>query len=105
DLETLRNLVAAHGRAIIVGRFDEDYFSTLEDLTLFFIYHHVYNIWVVASVKRTITGTMEELFRTHTSGGRAGLMMVLTNFLVLELDQIQRVFTMFNRNAQSVGKA
>ncbi len=96
-IKILDGLLKAHARAIVAGRFEEDYFSTLEDLALFFIHHKVWVIWVVGAIKRSFFQLMEELYRTRTSGGRDRMMLAATNFLVLELDQLQRVYVIYGQ--------
>lgn len=94
QLPLMRKLVHAHGRTIIMGKFDDDYTKSLEDMALFFLRQGVWNIWVTGAVKRTIMGTVEAL-ASKRSGGRVQMLMTLTNFLVLELDQINRVYILY----------
>ncbi|MEO0912960.1 MAG: hypothetical protein AAFY59_08215 [Pseudomonadota bacterium] len=101
DIPLMRELVFNHGRAILEGKFEAAYFSTLEDMTLFFIHKNVWNTWVVGAVKRTVMASMESLYRGRNRGGRASMIVALTNFLVLELDQIQRVYILYRNSASA----
>ncbi len=93
--DRMRELVEAHGKDIIAGQFDEDNFRTMEEMTLFFVYHGVQAVWISAALKRTVLMTMEDMLRMRGNGGRVSMMLVLTNFLVLELDQVQRVYIIY----------
>lgn len=95
EIPRLRHLAEMHGRAIMAGRFDEAYFDTLDDLALFFIYHDIWSSWMTGAIKHTLSGMMADLIRHRSEGGRLVMMQALTDLLVLELDQIQRVYTLY----------
>ena len=49
--EQMRALMAAHKRALMTDSFGEEYFNTLEDLALYFIYLGIRPIWIVGAIR------------------------------------------------------
>ncbi|MEM1266551.1 MAG: protoglobin domain-containing protein [Pseudomonadota bacterium] len=92
--ERLLKLTRAHGDAVLRGQFAEDYFDTLDAFALFFVHHGVWSSWVSGAIKRSIAEIMATIVRDRSEGGRLAMMRVLTDFLVLELDQIHRVYAL-----------
>ncbi len=97
DMDRLRQLFVQHGRCILAGRFEEDFFSSLEDIALFFIYHKVWPLWVAGALKAVIMGAISEVYDEKDTRGRRSMTMSLTTLLVLELHQIQRVYVAYNQ--------
>ncbi len=95
QMDILRGLFKVHRAAILSGKFEDDYFASLEDLALFFIYHDIRAIWVVGAFKKAICETIETIAGGRQAGGRSAAYFTMLNFLVLELDQIQRVYVRY----------
>lgn len=96
----LRPMMIEHSKQLALGRFDEAYLDTIEDLALFFIYFDVRSIWV-AGAYQSITRDAIDLVFKRAMERRAirvrQLMKILVSSLALELNQIQRVYTIYER--------
>lgn len=95
-----KRLVDAHMRQTLHGKFDAHWLDTLEPVALFYIYHDVKSIWV-AGAHHALTGRAVD--RVAAEASRRGarrvpqLVKALLGALALELNQMQRVYTMAER--------
>ncbi|MEO0387813.1 MAG: protoglobin domain-containing protein [Pseudomonadota bacterium] len=98
ELGRLRALAAAHGDTVVSGQFDEAYFDTLDEFALFFVYHNVWSSWVSGALKHYVGDRLTAMMRARGDGGRLAMMQALTGLLVLELDQIHRVYALYRQS-------
>ena len=91
QMDMFRLLCQRHKQAVLDARFDEDYFRTLEEFVLFFLYHDIRAVWVTGAMKTVIAGSMARLHdRQH--GAHRTILFTLLDFMALELSQVQRVY-------------
>jgi len=94
SVETWRELFRVHRSAILHAKFGEEYFDSIEDLALFFIHHDLRSVWVTGAFKRAISDSIKSIGQDRVSG-RNGVIFTLMTFLILELDQIHRVYNRY----------
>lgn len=96
----LQRLMREHAKHLAAGHFDERYLDSLEDVALFFIYFDVKSIWV-AGAFQAITGDAIDFVFKRAEARHAirvrQLVKALSKTLALELNQIQRVYTIYER--------
>lgn len=96
----LRALLKAHAHQTLLGRFDEAYLDHLEDLALYFIYHDVKSIWVAGAYQELMWRGVETTLKRAEKRKAirvAQLLGAQVSALALELNQIQRVYMMYER--------
>ena len=91
QMDTFRLLCQRHKQAILDAKFDTDYFRTLEEFVLFFIYHDIRAVWVAGALKNVISESMARLYDRNDSSQRR-ILFTLLDFMALELSQVQRVY-------------
>jgi len=91
QMDTFRLLCQRHKQAILDAKFDADYFRTLEEFVLFFIYHDIRAVWVAGALKNVISESMARLYDRNDSSQRR-ILFTLLDFMALELSQVQRVY-------------
>ena len=100
DLRQLLSLYRNHSAIFRAGNFDETYLDSVEDIALFLRFHEIKTLWV-ASVYRDLTEQMIDLVCDRARLNRhvpiKGLLHALSCGLAVELNQIQRTFTMYER--------
>lgn len=105
NLNILRNLYRTHVDVFRMGRFGEEYLDSVEDIALFFIYHDVKSLWL-AGAYRELSARLIELVCTRRGFNKnlpiRGTMKALTAALLIELNQIQRTYTLYERNVGRV---
>lgn len=96
----LRQLLKAHALQLMSGNFDADYLDTLEDVALFLVHRNVKSIWLAGAYQQMTCEAIQLVFdradQRHAPRRRQ-LITVLVSALALELNQIQRVFTLVER--------
>lgn len=96
----MRSLYSLHARAFRIGVFDEAYLDSIEDLALFFAYHDVKTLFI-AGAYRQLTQRLIDLICDRAGLNRRvplrTLMKALVSALSVELNQIQRTFTLYER--------
>lgn len=98
--ELLRPLIRQHSHNLAAGHFDEHYLNSLEDIALYFIYFDVKSIWVAGAYQAITRDAIDIVFKRATDRHAIRvrqLMKILTSALALELNQIQRVYTVYER--------
>jgi len=85
-----------HRRAVSGGEFDDDYFTTVENFSLFFIFHNVIPLFVVGAIKSRVDHMIERTVSGTSAAGRLHAIASLVTFLALEGNQIQRVFIAYH---------
>ena len=101
DLDQLRRLYAAHEAELREGRFGEAYLDTLEDIALFFIYHEIKSMWVAGAYCRMGDKLLDRLFERAIKDKKLPVQetsKVLSRVVMLEVNQLQRCFTLFERH-------
>ncbi len=96
----LRLLIREHAKQLAAGHFDEKYLTSLENIALFFIYHDVKSIWVAGAYQAITRDAIDMVFTRATDKNAIRvrqLMKILVSSLALELNQIQRVFIIYER--------
>ncbi len=96
----LRQLVREHAKQLAAGHFEEKYLESLENIALFFIYHDVKSIWVAGAYQAITRDAIDMVFTRATSKNAIRvrqLMKILVSSLALELNQIQRVYIIYER--------
>lgn len=96
QMEIARALFLDHRRAVIGGKFDDDYFTSLENFALFFIFHNVIPLFVVGSIKSRVDHLIQKTVTSSSPAGRLHAVASLVTFLALEGNQIQRVFIAYH---------
>lgn len=96
EVETARRLFEAHRSAVIKNEFGEEYFSSIEDVSLFFIYHNVIPLFVVGAIKARVDSMIQRTVTSADTAGRLPIIASLVTFLALEANQIQRVFIAYH---------
>lgn len=101
DVECISEMYRHHMRLFRVGRFDESYLGSIENIALFFVHHDVKSIWL-AGAYRELTDAHIDLVVEEVSKKQstplAHSLKALTLALTTELNQIQRVYTMYERD-------
>ncbi len=101
DMFRIISLYNKHTRLFRIGRFDEHYLDSIEDIALFFILHDVKSIWI-AGAYRELSVQLIDLIMVEVGKAKdiplAHSMKALSLALTVELNQIQRVFTMYERD-------
>jgi len=101
EYDRIVRLYTHHIRLFRIGRFDANYLSSIEDIALFFLHHDVKSIWV-AGAYRELTDAHIDLVITEVGKSKATplghSLKALTLALAAELNQIQRVYTMYERD-------
>lgn len=100
DAFRIKDFYNKHVRLFRGGRFDENYLDSIEDIALFFVFHDVKTIWIAGAYReltsRLIDLVMSELEKSmNVPLGHS--MKALNLALTVELNQIQRVYTMYER--------
>lgn len=101
NLNILRNLYRTHVDVFRMGKFGEEYLDSVEDVALFFIYHDVKSLWLAGSYRELSARLIELVCRRRGFNKNLpirGTMRALTAALLIELNQIQRTYTMYERN-------
>ena len=93
--EQMRALMAAHKRALMTDSFGEEYFNTLEDLALYFIFLGIRPIWIVGAIRHVGNESINRVFASKDSRGRQAKIFCLTTLMIMEINQIQRVNIVF----------
>lgn len=100
DLTKIQSLYRQHSSNFRAGAFEETYLDSVEDVALFFIFHDVKTLWVssaYADLTRDLLGMLFDRARLNRRVPVRNLARSLTCALSLELNQIQRTFTMYER--------
>jgi len=101
DFQCIAELYARHVRLFRIGEFDEVYLNSIEDIALFFLHHDVKSIFL-AGAYRELTDIHIDLVVEEVSKQLvlplAHSLKALTMALTTELNQIQRVYTMYERH-------
>ena len=96
QMEIARALFLDHRRAVLGGEFDDDYFTSVENFSLFFIYHNVIPLFVVGAIKSRVDHMIQKTVTSTSASGRLHAIASLVTFLALEGNQIQRVFIAYH---------
>lgn len=97
----LRALARRHSVSLARGRFDADYLDTLEELALFFVYWDVKSIFLAGAYQAITTEAIDIVLERAKKRGAIRvpqLIQILISALSLELNQIQRVYIMYERS-------
>lgn len=101
---TLRELYRVHADNFRLGEFGEAYLDSLEDVALFFIHHDIKSIWVVGAY-REIAERLIDVISDKSQNNRnlplRETMRALTSALLIEVNQLQRCFTMYERRVST----
>ena len=101
DLATLRSLYRTHHQTFRKGAFDEDYLDSLEDLALFFIYHDIKSLWLAGAYRQMTERLIDQLFDRVVRNKKVPVKktcQILLRTMAMELNQIQRCFTLYERH-------
>ncbi len=96
QMEIARALFMDHKRAVLAGKFDDAYFASVENFSLFFIFHNVIPLFVVGAIKSRVDHMINKTVTSSASAGRLHTIASLVTFLALEGNQIQRVFIAYH---------
>lgn len=101
DERCILELYKRHTRLFRVGRFDEHYLDSIEDIALFFVHLDVKSIWLAGAYRELTDAHIDLVISTigktmSTPMGHS--MKALTLALTAEINQIQRVYTMYERD-------
>lgn len=100
EVERIRNMYRQHSVVFRAGAFDEAYLDSIEDIALYFAFCDVKTLWIARAYADLTISTIDFVFdrgRLNKSHSVRLLMHALTGALSLELNQIQRTFTMYER--------
>lgn len=101
DYECISEMYRHHTRLFRIGEFDEAYLNSIENIALFFVHHDIKTIWI-AGAYRELTDAHIDLVVDGIARSQsiplAHSLKALTLALTTELNQIQRVYTMYERN-------
>ncbi len=104
DRHCILSLYKIHERLFRVGRFDERYLNSVEDISLFFVHMDVKSV-MIAGAYRELMDAHIDLVVSEVGKSQATplahSMKALTLALAFELNQIQRVFTMYERDVSA----
>ena len=101
DAKVLHRLYRVHSGVFRSGKFGTDYLDSIETIALFYIYHDVQTIWIVGAYQEQTERLIDLIFKRATSNKRLPVretMRALTRALTLEINQIQRTYTMYERH-------
>ena len=96
----LREALKAHVKKLALGRFDESYLNTLEDVALRFIHLGVRSVYIAAAYQQITRDAIDLVFERAEKRQAIRvrqLMQILVSALALELNQIQRVYTVYEQ--------
>lgn len=100
SLNTLRGLYKTHADLFRIGKYGEEYLDSVEDLALFFIHIDVKSLWLTGAY-RELSLRLIDLIVERSANNRTlplgGTMQALTTALLIEINQIQRTYTMYER--------
>ena len=91
-----RNIFLEHRRAVIEARFDDEYFTSIENVALFFIYHNVVPLFVIGAIKSRVDAMIQQTIKSPTAAGRLPTIASLVTLFAIEANQIQRVFIAYH---------
>lgn len=97
EVEVLRHLYRFHERRILGGQFREAYFSSLEDIGLFYLYLGLPQGPVIGAVKSVMMHEIEEMYNDKDSAHKRVAIITLIDLLMLEVNQLQRVFVLYGK--------
>ncbi len=109
ELQCINVLYQRHTRIFRAGIFDDNYLNSIEDIALFFIHHDVKSIMIAGSYRDLVDKHVDllvdgDIKKTSPMSVGAGI-KAITLALSIELNQIQRVYTMHERDvSQSLVK-
>ncbi|MEL6476739.1 MAG: hypothetical protein AAFR17_05365 [Pseudomonadota bacterium] len=97
EISLLRRLADAHLESLMNARFDEAYFSTLEDNALFYLFLAVPHATVLGAIKDANMRSIEALYDSHAPAHKRMALMTMVDLLMLEMNQTQRVFILYDQ--------
>ena len=99
-VDKLKSLYRRHTRIFRDTKFDAEYLDSIEAVALFFVHRDIKTIWL-AGAYRDLTARLIDLVVDLSSKNKrmpvGHPIKALTTALSVELNQIQRVFTMYER--------
>lgn len=99
-LNKIRSLYRHHSVIFRAGKFDEEYLDSIEDIALFFAFCDIKTLWVSSAYRDLTSNIIDFIYeRQRLNRGHSVrfLMRAVTGALALELNQIQRTFTMYEK--------
>lgn len=102
DAALFVSLYKKHAAALFRGRFDAAYLDTLEDVALFMIQHDVKTVWLSGAHIRILEDLIDHVFENtpkHRLKRMQTLIKLAAKSISIELNQIQRVFTVYANSA------
>ncbi|MEM8869128.1 MAG: hypothetical protein AAGE38_01925, partial [Pseudomonadota bacterium] len=90
-MDLFRDICERHKLAVLENKFDDNYFSTIEEFALFFLYHEIRAVWVVGTLTQVFEQSMARTY-DRNDPARRDVMVTLFKFMMLEISQIQRVY-------------
>lgn len=101
DIALLRRLFRDHTRIFREGKFDGAYLDSIEAVALFFVQNDIKTIWIAGAYRDLTARLVDLVIDLRAKNERLPIghsIKAMTTALSVELNQIQRVFTMFERN-------
>lgn len=101
EISIIRALYRDHSAVFRSGVFDERYLDSIEKIALFFVLHDIKTIWIASAYQATTRNLVEKVFkvaRYNRSVPANQLINSLVCAMSLELNQIQRTFTVYERH-------
>lgn len=100
DGKLLSRLYKDHAQIFRTGKFAEDYLQSIEQIALLFIYHDIRTIWILGGYReqtRRLIDLICERGKLNTRIPIRDTMHALTGALTIEMNQIQRCYTLYER--------
>ncbi|MEM0922133.1 MAG: hypothetical protein AAGI13_03760 [Pseudomonadota bacterium] len=103
ELAMFRQLYSQHIDSLMGARFTHEYYDTLEDNALFFLYLGLPQTTVMWAIKTAIMRSIEALYDRHGPSHKLMALMTMVDLLMLEMNQTQRVFILYSQ-AEAAGE-
>ena len=94
-----------HMLSLYSGQFDEDYLSSVEEIALFMIYRDIKSVWLAGAYQLIMSEMVRFIFKSTDKSRLVKLervVRILSRALAIEMNQIQRVFTVIESHRLSV---
>ncbi|QHQ36244.1 hypothetical protein [Algicella marina] len=104
NAKLLARLYREHVKIFITGRFDSCYLDSIETIALFYIFHDIRTLWITGAYREKTSRLMDLVCARFSLNKRLPIgqtLRALSGTLILEVNQIQRCFTMYERYVSS----
>jgi hypothetical protein len=99
DLKILGRLLNTHRSVLRTTRYGEAYLGSIEDLSLFFLYHEIRPIWIIGCydvVKNRLLDALETKALIFDPKETLALQKAVTTMTLIDCTQLQRVYNNYD---------